>query len=481
MPLRDYQTQALDEIRAHYGQRVRRVLLHLATGGGKTATFCDVLKGCYAKGTPAIVAVRGRKLIQQASDRLTREDVPHGIIMAGQDRGIHDLIRVCSIDTLYARKYAPPAKMIIIDEAHQTGGEGYKWFLEQYPEARILAVTATPHLKRGMRHVADVVVYPISAAELTKRGFLVPLRYFSIEVPDLTGVSTTGDDYNQKELGSAMGKMALYGHEPTAYLKHLAGQPVLCFAVNIEHSLVLVDQFAQHDVKAEHIDASASDGERVAAISRLERGEIQVLCNVGIMTTGVDITFLRGIIMSRPTKSYNLWIQMIGRGTRPHPGKGSCIILDHAGNTLKHGFLETERECILDGVPKGMGSLPIKQCGKCGCSVAINIEICPECGTPFPPPKGREQDEEAELVEITEETIITAELTALIDIAKRRNYKKGWIRHRIEARFGKEAANELWEKKIMRLKNWHDPEKPTGLSHAMAGEEPQDPRPIPPW
>lgn len=476
MSLRDYQTDAINQIRNAYRAGFRKVLLHLATGGGKTATFCEILKSAYHRGTPALVAVRGRKLIQQASDRLTREGVPHGIIMAGAERDQHALIRVCSIDTLYARRdkgEAPPAKFIVIDEAHQTQGGGYEWFLEQYKDVRLLAVTATPHLRRGMRHVAQTVVYPITAAELTSRGYLVPLRYFAVETPDLSGVETTGDDYNLKQLGDKMTEAALHGHIPEHYLRHGKGGAAVCFAVNVKHSKTLVDQFLANGIAAEHIDANATDQERKAAISRLESGETKVISNVGILTTGVDIPCLRAIIMARPTKSYNLWIQMIGRGTRPSTGKANCIILDHAGNTLKHGFLSDERECHLDGVPKGDRAgegAPAKRCMECYAVAPIKAAVCPECGAEFPVAESK-HDEAANLVEITEESIIEAEIARLVDIAKRKNYRKGWVRYQLENRFGKEKADLAWNR-IARMRNWYRPPDSLSVANGMQIDPP---------
>ncbi len=308
--LRDYQIKAIDGLRDGYRRGVRRLLLHLATGGGKTRCFSEVLKGAHAKGTMALVVVRGRKLIKQASDRLRRDGVPHGIIMAGAENATFERIRVCSIDTLYSRRHAPEAALIVIDEAHQTTGEGYKWFLEQYPRALILAVTATPHLKRGMRHVADEVIRPITARELTEQGYLVPLRYWTPEKPDLSEVTTSGDDFNQRELGVAMRKAALSGNVVKTYLEMGGSRRAILFAVDIEHSRQLVGQLGQAGVAADHIDANCTDEQRDKAVKRLETGEIKVLSNVGVLTTGVDVPAVELVIMARPTKSYNLWIQM---------------------------------------------------------------------------------------------------------------------------------------------------------------------------
>ncbi len=446
--LRDYQAKALAEIRECYRRGIRRVLLHMATGGGKTKCFSEILKGAHAKGTMALVVVRGRKLIKQASQRLDRDGVPHGIIMAGASRDSFENIRVCSIDTLHRRGQAPEAKLIVIDEAHQTTGDGYKWFLAQYPDAMILGVTATPHLKRGMRHVADAVVRPITAIELTDQGYLVPLRYWTPEAPDLAGVKTTGDDYNQKDLGNAMRKAALSGNVVKTYLANGSGRRAILFAVDIEHSRQLVAQFHAAGIAADHIDATCSDEERDWAIARLEKKEISVLSNVGVLTTGVDVPPVELIIMARPTKSYNLWIQMIGRGTRPCPEveKTDCFIFDHAGNVASHGLLEQERECNLDGRPPGEAP-KVKQCGQCFAWCGHFASKCSACGAPFEeqkkPERNKETDDSAEL-KLYALPKWEDELDRLIRMGKAASYKPGFVYHRMKNMYGEGIARKSW-------------------------------------
>lgn len=446
--LRDYQIKALEQIRDCYRRGVRMVLLHMSTGSGKTATFCEVLKLAHEKGTTALVVVRGRKLISQASARLTREGVPHGIIMAGASSNTFENIRVCSIDTLHRRGQAPNADLIVIDEAHQTAGNGYKWFLEQYPRARVLSVTATPHLKRGMRHVADEVIWPITAAELTEQGYLVPLRYWTPETPDLGDVKVTASDYNQKDLGVAMRKAALSGNVVKTYLEHGARRRAILFAVDIEHSRQLVGQFDAAGIAAEHIDATCNDDQRDAATARLEKGEISILSNVGVLTTGVDVPPVELIIMARPTKSYNLWIQMIGRGTRPCPEvqKTDCHIFDHAGNVGRHGLLEQERECHLDGRPPGEAP-KVKQCQSCFAWCGHFAASCAACGAAFEEQKKAERNKETD--EGAQLKLYTLppwheELKRLTRIGKAAGYKPGFIYHRMKSMYGDDIAKQSW-------------------------------------
>jgi DNA repair protein RadD len=150
---------------------------------------------------------------------------------------------------------------------------------------------------------------------------------------------------------------------------------------------------------------------------------------------------------------------MIGRGTRPHAGKENCIILDHAGNTTRHGFLENERECKLDGVKKSdeKAPAPMKTCMQCYAINPTAAAVCKECGAPFPPQERALTNEDGKLVELTIEPW-EARLNALIDVAKRRNYKKGWISRIIVEEFGEEIGESAW-KKLRPMRNWFDAEK----------------------
>lgn len=436
----------------------------MATGGGKTLTFCTIVKLAHKKNTASLVVVRGVKLIQQASERLTREGVEHGIYQGQSSFGNHHLVQVCSIDTLYRRKIMPPAKLIIIDEAHQTTGNGYKWFLEQYPDAKILAVSATPHLRQGLRHIADVVVYPISINELIERGYLVPPRYFAPDEPDLKDVRVSKGEYNEKDLEMVMRKSALKGSIPEHYKKLADGRPALLFAVSVNHSKQVVEQLNAAGVPAGHVDADTPDKERYLAIGRLISGEIKVLSNVGILTTGFDCPPVSCIIMARPTLSYNLHIQMLGRGTRPHPGKENFIVIDHAGNMMRHGFIEAEPMAELDARPKrkksdGPSEPPMVKCQECAGLYHPSLDKCPYCEAINDNKIAKIRTDKSELKEITLDSIWIY-IERLMQEAKLRGFEKGWIIHTIERKFGKNIL-EIYKPRIFRLKKWPSKRDPT--------------------
>lgn len=444
MSLRPYQIDSLDQIKAGWLHGHRNMLLWLATGAGKTIVFCEAIKRTVAAGKKVLVVVRGRKLVDQAHQRLFREGVEHGVIMAGHyNQRLHLPVQVCSIDTLLARDQLPKADLIIIDECDQFGPDTEAaTLIAKYPFARILAVTATPYVKGGLRHIADAICHPITTQELVDQGYLVPFRYFAPSEPDLKGVQVSRGDYNNRELEKRMVANQLSGDIVNHWLALAKGVPTLGFAVNIHHSRLLVEKFVAAGVAAEHCDADTKDKDREAIIKRLESGKTQVVFNVGIFCRGVDIPCVGALIGARPTKSRNLHIQIMGRGTRLHPGKESCLLLDHAGNIRRHGFYTMEPSVDLDGtVTEEKGALEVKTCKKCFC--CYRGVACPECGqAPVKPEPKKYMETEEELKEIilTSKNPVEQYLEWLTRSRAESGRKQAWIYYKLLEQFTEEQC-----------------------------------------
>lgn len=399
------------------------------------------------------MVVRGRSLVDNASQRLFLEGIDHGCLQAGHwnYKPQHPL-QICSIDTLYRRKLIPTADLVVIDEAHYAVSNSFKWLVAQYPNAFILGVTATPHVKTGLRHIADHIVYPITISELITQGYLVGPRYFVPSRVDLSEVRTdkrTGD-YNLADLSKAYeDQVKIFGDVVGAYKKHLNGAPSLLFAINKEHSRHLCELFLKEGFNAVHVEDSTPMSERQEVMRKLETGEINVVCNVGIFCVGVDIPCVRGIISVRPTQSYNLYVQQMGRGTRPYPGKEHFIILDHANNIEKHGFIEYEKDCDLDG--KEVKRLGLPQPIICEQCFGASLEkICPHCGHCNQRVAAEREsnmtiDITKVLLEVKADDQFQNDLDQLIERANRRQYKPGFVFHKIKEKYGDVQAKKHWK------------------------------------
>lgn len=460
MRLRAYQDNSIRLIRDLYQKGTKRVLLHLATGGGKTLIFCHIMKAAAQKGKRCVMIVRGRELVDQGSARLAREGVSHGVLMAGHWRqDFNNPVQVCSVDTLRSRKIIPDADIVVIDEAHLSGGASYKWLLEEYQKrgAYILGVTATPHCKDGLRHIADEIVYPISIGDLINQGYLVPPAYYAPLTPDLTGVKVKAGEFDEKQLFEKMN--VLVGDLVSNWKRLGQDRPTICFAVDVIHSKNITKAFNDAGVPCAHVDANSTESERKDALSKLESGKIKIISNCGILCTGVDMPYVKCILMARPTKSYNLYIQQAGRGTRLYENKQDFLILDHAGNIERHGFIEQERKAELDPPEKKKKKeiefkLPAtRTCEECFAVFAGTLTLCPRCGHGQKQKLKELMHVDGELVKISssEQTDIHVKIfmNELKEIAKRRGYKRGWIYHRLKEKFGEELASKFMPKRIV--------------------------------
>lgn len=457
--LRDYQQKAVDEIRSHFSKGIKKVLLHLATGGGKTVVFTHILKGVISKNKKGIMIVRGRELVDQASQRLIRENTPHGVLMAG-----HWLykpmekIQVCSIDTLRSRKLKPEADLIVIDEAHLATSKSYVDFLSHYPDAFILAVTATPYGK-SLKHIADVVVKPISVNALIEQGYLVDARVFAPSNPDTSKVSVsraTGD-FKENELNQLMDKSVLIGEIVDHWINLSQQRPTLCFAVTVAHSKHIVAMFNKAGIPAVHCDADTPEEERRDHVRSLQNGDIKIISNVGIFCVGVDLPWLGCIIMARPTKSYNLFIQQAGRGTRPFSGKSDFILLDHAGNTIRHGFITDERDANISDSEGLLEKAPRGPLVCASCFAVFKSGPCPSCGsnqTAYNTGKRSIEQVDGQLREVKTLTL-DQEIKRFIkqhkEIAKMKGYERprGWVYYRLLEKYGVEVAQKYMPKRVL--------------------------------
>lgn len=465
--LRSYQASAINQVRLIYLNGVKKVLLVAPTGSGKTVIFCEMVKSSLKKGKRILIVVKGRELVKNASDRLLREKVDHGVFMSNHYLYDPDKpVQVCSIDTIRSRlnngTLFLEADIIVFDEAHFAVSRTYRDFISKYSEdTYILAVTATPFVKEGLRHVADEVVQPIKMKELIEEGFLCPPVYFAEFAPDLNGVGLNSKgDYIEEELDRRLNNSHIVGDYVNFWKENGENRATICFAINVSHSQRIVDEFKKAGVEARHIDAESTDEERQDALKALKSGEIKVVSNVNILTVGVDMPYVSCLIMARPTKSLNLYIQMGGRGTRTceEIGKKNFYIFDHAGNVAEHGLLEDDREVSLDPVEKPNKIKKKKKieeeedqskivvCSSCAKPVLLTKKKC-ECGALL-------KAEEREIVHDTSLQLIAkslseedkeqiSKLAKLRKVQKDRKYHKNWIHYKVRDLYGESVADRL--------------------------------------
>lgn len=453
--LRGYQTTAAhamnDAIFAG-----ERPLLVCPTGGGKTEIFLWIATHTDAR---VIIAVHRNELVEQISMRMG--DTPHGIIKSGHVPNLHARIQIASIGTLVNRTHLYSPDLIIFDEAHHAVSNTWLRIMAAYPSAAIMGVTATPCRLdgTGLRDAGfTMLIETPDTASLTQAGYLCPARVY---VPN-GGISVEGarrkyGDFVKSDLEKIMSKPCITGNAIDHYGRFAPGLPAVVFCVSVAKAEETAEQFRQAGWRAASIDGTMSTLERRQRLSALRNGNLQLLMSCDLVSEGVDVPAIVAGIFLRHTDSLGLWRQQVGRCLRTCPGKTEAILLDHVGNTLRHGLPDAPQQWTLDGetrtrAQRAADDAPVRICLECF-RAHVTAPECPYCGFVYPakPREIAEQPGELSLLDAAwaatkpvmpgrMEEFQAASLADFQRIAEERGYKAGWAYHRWQAKQKQRAS-----------------------------------------
>jgi len=384
--LRQYQLDVVHHVELEQRAGRRRILVVAPTGSGKTVLACEAIRRRRVRGARILVLVHRRELIKQMSQRLHAAGIDHGIIAAGFQARPGEQVQVASIATIGARAMRsrqmelPVADVIVVDESHHATADSWRSIIESFPNAVVIGLTATPCRKggTGLGDLFETLVEAPQVAKLIAQSYLVGTKVFGPPAgPDLRGIRTRGGDYVESELAARVDTDQIVGDVVTEWFRHNPERRrTIVFATNIAHMVHLRDAFRAQGVLAEGIDGSTPVEERDRILGDLEKGVVEVVVNVGVLTEGFDCPTVGCIIIARPTKSFGLYRQMVGRGLRPADGKDHCIVIDHAGATKMHGFAEEEVDWTLD--TKTRAQSKVTAAAKASFHPP-ELAACPEC------------------------------------------------------------------------------------------------------
>jgi len=403
----------------YYGFEIdgnRRFLLGDFTVTHNTIMFNHRAAIAAQKGFRVLIVADRRELIQQAWSRLWQASGIHGgIIMSGHAPAYMLPVQIASVQTLNRRSFPPDMDIIIIDEARGSVADSYKPIFEFYKDSYFLGVDATPIRAngQGFDHLYDHMVCGPTIKDLEAMGSLVPGKPYinPLDPRLLDKIKLTAGDYNEKELSEMMSNQQMTADLVASKLKFAKGLKTIVFAVSIKHSKLIIEQYRAAGISAAHVDGEMPMAERDAIFKAFKNGKYEVLCNVGIACYGYDEPTIQCVQLARPTKSLALYLQQIGRGTRPLPGKENYILLDHANCIIEHGLPNTERKWSLKGKKKEK-SKPRQF------KIKIGDEEKIVSARDFP-----QQMEGMELQEVDEVTLRMAEFDTMKDAALERGWK----------------------------------------------------------
>jgi DNA repair protein RadD len=431
LPLRPYQAEALEAVSQEWRAGHRRVVLVMPTGAGKTATGCEAVRRAVARGRRVLWLAHRTELLSQASERLDAEGIPHGMIQAGRPADPSAPVQVASVDTLRTRGQAPPADLVIPDEAHHTPADSQQALLANYEHAHFLGLTATPQRGdgRGLGAVFNALVTGPSIRELTDLGHLVPLDIIG---PDKEAASRTiAHDPVRAYLETKI-------QMPDGRITEARGRRAVVYAATVRQAQDFAAAFNRAGIPAESVEGNTAADKRRYVLSEVSRGGLLVVVNCQVLTEGWDAPALEVCILARRVGTAGLYLQMVGRVLRSNPGKSRALLLDLGGSVHTHGRPEAEREYTLDG--KGIYLAGKREpLGVCpGCGLSVQVWPCTRCGHQ---PESRDVEiAEQPIALITENPSAALEdrhLAKLISKAISRGYKPGWVAAVYERLFGR--------------------------------------------
>lgn len=472
--LRPDQELDVARLRSAYAAGYHSPLLVRATGTGKSYIFCYITGKLVEVKKRVVVMVHRDELIQQISESLDNMGIRHGLIASGALYDRRLLAHVASVQTLARRlDRVEVPDYVVIDEAHHsvaaTWAKILAYWREKNPALRVFGTTATPELLSGVGLGAqfDEMIVGLQTREGIETGVLAPYRLFaSHQAVDLSGVHMVAGDYNRKELGVAVNKPAIVGSVIGEYSKLLNGAPSVAFCVSIEHAQTVAENFRAAGFRSACVDGTMHKTDRRQVMRDFAQGQLNVLTSAELVSEGVDVKGLVGALLLRPTQSLAMYLQQVGRTLRTAPGKDAAVILDHVGNTSRHGMPCDPREWSLLGRAERRKkgdeeNVACRQCvpyenaekkmvGGCYAVSPAAADKCRECKVPFQV-RARKIEEvagslsEVEIAKMRREAMraqAAAEtLEDLIRLGTSRGFKAPdrWAAHIIKAREDKRA------------------------------------------
>ena len=404
--LRYYQEDAVNAVFSYFMTHSGNPIIAMPTGTGKSLVIAElvrrVLQTYPDQRVQAITHIK--TLIKQNSEKVLEQwpSAPIGIHSAGLKRRdyIHPII-FGGIQSMHRNAEAfGHIDLLFVDECHLIPSNSDTMYqryisalLEQNSYLKVIGLSATPYRLKGGHLIDgatfDDVCYDNTRLEqfnrLIDEGYLAPVipKKTNVVIDD-TDLHVRAGEFIPSEVAErvddritslALNESIKEGHDR----KHW-----LVFAVNIEHVEFIVEYLRHMGISAVSYHSKIPDKEADQALADFAAGRVRAIVSRDRLTTGVDLPQVDLIVMLRLTRSPGLWVQMLGRGTRPFPGKKDCLVLDFAGNTRRLGPIN---DPVLPSARRskwnGNGQAPVKVCPNCSAYVPAGVRVCEYCGAEF--------------------------------------------------------------------------------------------------
>lgn len=377
--LRPYQLALKNKAREAFKNN-KRVILLAPCGSGKTVIASSIMQDAIKKGNKVWFIVHRSELMKQANDTLERYGIPKKNIEVYMVQSLaHKLDKI---------KEEP--NLIIVDECQHSSSSTYRKIINQYPNAYILGLSATPTRLTGkpLGDIYETIISEVTAKQLIEMKYLADYSYYAPELNiDFNNIKIKAGDYDTEDVNRAMSKAKIYGDIIKTYKKLANNKKTILYCASIEYSKKMEKLFSENGYKIKHFDGTTPEKERQQIVEDFRNNKIQMLTNVDLIGEGFDVPDCECVLLLRPTQSLNLFIQSSTRCLRKN-GDKKAIIIDYVNNIQKHGLPTMDRQWSLDKKIKEYdnenddGTLRIRVCKECF-STFEGGNVCPYCGAEY--------------------------------------------------------------------------------------------------
>lgn len=405
IPLRPYQVEALDAIKASlFGED--NTLCVAPTGSGKTRIMAAVLDfGIGIKPGFKAAILTGRIDLVTQTERAFREFFQAhqiGIYCGSLDRReTNRAITIVSVQSLKPNQ-SERYDLIIVDEVHRMDQEegAYIRFIENCRalnyKMKVLGFTATPIRATGLIYGKDQlfsrICYRKSIPEMIDLGALVtPILRAGLEEHDTTGLRLRAGEYMQEDVDALVSDKEKCLAQVKDAISQLTDRQCIVWATaNIDHCNMVADTLMSLGERCTTVHSKLKKGPRADNLAAFMAGSIRHMSFVSVLSEGFDYPPIDGVVLMRPMRSPVLYIQTVGRGLRPWEGKPNCLVLDYGqvvrtigplnDPSIAKGGGQRER----DGQLKLVSEAPQRECPQCRTFNHARAKACFHCLFDFP-------------------------------------------------------------------------------------------------
>ena len=388
--LRPYQSSIVNGIRKA-AEKNKRIIAVAPTGSGKTIIFCHIAWKAMQKNTRVFILVHREEILRQTIQKLSMFNLQCGVIKSGQ-KITANLIQVCMVQTLVNRMdiLKHLGRCILIgDEIHHYTSPTFRKVWNGFNARMCLGFTATPARTDGvgLSDIAESMVIGPSTAALVNNKYLAePVIMSSPLAKSISKAKAKIKDgeYDRDNETEIMSQKTIINETVDMYSMYFRGSPVVIFCASIPDCETVSSAMRAAGFKCETVHGKMDPEKRKQYIQDIGVGKLNAICSYDVISEGVDVPILSGVILRRRTTSLIIYLQQIGRSLRQAPGKDKALVIDQVGNVYRHGHPLLIREWSLEGnINEKEKEIKQTECPECLAVLMGRPRYCKYCGFVF--------------------------------------------------------------------------------------------------